>query len=198
MSQLRVANVANAGGTNVLVNGYPTQPGQIIEYLTSPCDGSTVIGQSGSYTWPSVTTWQNFTATYSDITGSSISYTPPAGATKVIYKFDFSYAWGTEQVHSIQNYKFFIDGVEVLHSRHTKAASYLENRSSFEWVINIGGANNTNTGRQQTWTSPKTLLMQARRHATSSHGGIIHVTQYWDGASSAQFSLPSLSIIAIA
>jgi hypothetical protein len=198
MSQLRVANVANAGGTNVLVNGYPTQPGQIIEYLTSPCDGSSVTGLSGSYTWPSVTAAQNFDATYATITGSQITYTPPPGTSKVIYKFDFTYRWGTETAHSIQHYKFFIDGVEVLHSRHNKSAQYLENKSSFEWTIPIGGTANTNTGRQATWTSPKTLLLQARRYATSSNGGLIHQTFYWDGAASNQFSLPSLSIIAIA
>jgi hypothetical protein len=198
MSQLRVASVANAGGTNVLVNGYPTQPGQIIEYLTSPCDGSTVNGLSGSYTWPNVTGVQDFSATYADITGSSISYTPPAGATKVVYKFDFSFAWGTQQAHSIQHYKFFISGVEVLHSRHSKSATHLENRSTFEWSIPIGGTANTNTGRQATWTAPKTLVLQSRRYATASHGGIIHATQYWDGAGSQQFSIPSLSIIAIA
>lgn len=198
MSQLRVANVANAGGTNVLVNGYPTQPGQIIEYLTSPCDGSSVTGLSGTYTWPSVTVAQNFSATYETITGSQISYVPPSGTSKVIYRFDFTYRWGTEQAHSIQHYKFFIDGVEVLHSRHNKSATHLENRSTFEWSIPVGGTANTNTGRQASWTSPKTLLLQARRYATSSHGGIIHSTYYWDGGATPQFSLPSLSIIAIA
>jgi hypothetical protein len=198
MSQLRVASVANAGGTNVLVNGYPTQPGQIIEYLTSLCDGSTVNGLSGSYTWPNVTAAQDFNSTYTTITGSQIAYTPPPGTSKVIYKFDFTYRWGVEQSHSIQHYKFFIDGVEVLHSRHSKSAAYLENRSTFEWSIPVGGTANTNTGRQATWTSPKTLLLQARRYATSSHGGVIHQSFYWDGGGTTQFSLPSLSIIAIA
>jgi hypothetical protein len=197
MSELRVDTVANSGGTPVLVGGYPTRPGQIIEYLTSPCDGSSVVGLSGTYTWPNVTAAQDFNTTYATVTGSQISYTPPAGASKVVYKFDFAYRWDVT-AHSIQNYKFLIDGVEVLQSRHSKSAQYLENRSTFEWTISIGGATSTNTGRLATWTAPKTLLLQARRHATSSNGGFIHQTFYWDGADSKQFSLPSLSIIAIA
>ena len=194
MSTLRASNVQDLSG----VSHFSKKPGEVIEYLTSLCDGSIVNGLSGSYTWPTVTAAQDFTATYATISGSQIAYTPPAGATKVVYKFDFTYRWGAEQVHSIQHYKFFIDGVEVLQSRHNKSAQYLENRSSFEWIIPIGGVANTNTGRQASWTAPKTLSVQARRYATSSHGGVMHQTYYWDGAASAQFSLPSLSIIAIA
>jgi hypothetical protein len=198
MSTLRVNTVANSGGTPVLVNGYPTQPGQIIECLTSPCDGSSVIGISGTYTWPNVSATQDITATSVDITGSSISYVPPVGASKVVYKFNFSQAWRDTQ-HSIQHYRFFIDSNEVVFARNNRSADYLEVRTAFEWTINIGGSTNNNSGRQASWTSPKTLKMQSRRYSTSSNGGVIHGTYYWDGTGlSNQFSMPTLTIEAIA
>lgn len=196
-SIIKVDNIQNTAGETVLSNGYPTQPGQIIEYLTSQCDGSQLTGLGGTFTWQDVTAFQNTTNAYVDATGSSIAYTPPPGTSKVIYQFTFAYAWQSVQ-HSIQHFKFFIDSNEVLHARHNRSANYYESRYTFEWVIPIGGTGNTNTGRQATWTSNKTLKMQTRRYATNSHGGLLHSTFYWDGTNTGQFSKPSLSLIAIA
>jgi hypothetical protein len=63
-SVLQVNDIKNTTGTTVLSNGYPTQPGQIIEYLTSQCDGSALTGISGTFTWQNVTTSQDFSTTY--------------------------------------------------------------------------------------------------------------------------------------
>jgi hypothetical protein len=196
-STIKVDNIQNSTGQDLMVNGYPRQPGSIIEYLSSPCDGSTVTVGSGSYTFSNITTGQDFGVTYADITGSTITYTPPPGTSRVIYRFDFSFSWRAI-THSIQHYKFFIDNVEVVYARHSKSADNLENRSCFEWTIAIGGSADTNTGRQSGWTIPKTLKMQSRRYANASHGGQVHNTTYWDGVTSTQLSVPILTIIAIA
>lgn len=197
VSIIKVDNIQNTAGETVLSNGYPTQPGQIIEYLTSQCDGSQLTGLGGTFTWQNVTAVQATTNVYADVTGSSIAYTPPPGTSKVIYQFNFGYYWQSI-AHSIQHFKFFIDSDEVLLARHNRSASHYENRYMFEWVIPIGGTGNTNTGRQATWTSNKTLKMQTRRYALNSHGGQMHGTFYWDGTTSTQFNIPSLSLIAIA
>lgn len=197
MTTLIVNDIKNTSGTTVLSNGYPRQPGQIIEYLTSQCDGSTLSTINGNITVQNVTTFQDFSASYVDITGSSITYTPPSWATKVIYQYTSSFAWQST-AHSIQHMKFFIDGVEVVYARHNRSATYLESRHTFEWVINIGGTANTNTGRQASWTTAKTLKMQARRYATSANGGLLNGTFYWDGTGGNQFSIPSITLIAIA
>jgi len=197
-SVLQVNDIKNTAGTTVLSNGYPTQPGQIIEYLTSQCDGSALTGISGTFTWQNVTTSQDFSTTYLDVTGSTIAYTPPPGATRVIYQFTFGYSW-RNTAHSIQHFKFFIDNNEVVWARHNRSATYFECRYTFEWVIAIGGVGNTNTGRQATWTANKTLKMQSRRYAAASNGGEVHGTYYWDGTGiSNQFNIPSLTLIAIA
>jgi len=197
-SIIQVDDIKNTAGTTVLANGYPTQPGQIIEYLSSPCDGSTLTGVSGTFTCPNVTTSQDFSTTYLDVTGSSITYTPPPTASRVIYQFTFGYAW-RNTAHSIQHFKFFIDSDEIIQARHNRSATYFESRYTFEWVIPIGGVQNNNTGRRSSWTSGKTLKMQSRRYAAASNGGIVHGTYYWDGTGiSDQFNIPNITLIAIA
>ena len=59
----------------------------IIEMLSSPCNGTQVTVPSGTYTMPDITSGQSLTTSHADVTGSSINYTPPSGATRVIYKF---------------------------------------------------------------------------------------------------------------
>ena len=190
MSTLKANNVQNIGGTN-----HFTKPGMVIETLSSVCDGSSRTVQSGTYTFQNVTTQQGTSTAYEDITGSSMAYTPPADATQVKYSFKFSSYWAT--AHAISHYKFFIDGAEVIYSRHSRSAQYQESRYSFDWVINIGGTANANTGRQETWNTPKILKMQIRRYANANYNNL-HGTYYWDGGGSSQFSMPVLTIEAIA
>jgi hypothetical protein len=194
-SILKVDDIKNNANQDLLVNGYPRRPGQVIEYLSSPCDGSVVSGASGNYTFPNVTTQQGSVLSYTTVTGSSIAYTPPAGTTRVVYDFHYTMYWGG--THAISHFKFFIDSSEVLFARFSRSGQYPEDRYSFVWNIAIGGSNNSNTGRQATWTSPKTLSMQWRNYG-SGNARALHGTTYWDGAGSNQFSMPILTIIAIA
>jgi hypothetical protein len=190
MSTLKANNIQNIGGTN-----HFSKPGMVIETLSSVCDGSSRTVQSGTYTFENVTTQQGTSTSYADITGSSMSYTPPASATQVRYSFNFSsYSITT---HDINHYKFFIDSAEVIYSRHSRSAQYQESKYSFEWFINIGGTADANTGRQATWTTPKTLKMQVRHYGSGNYNNL-HGTRYWDGTSSNQFSMPTLMIEAIA
>ena len=188
-------NIQTKSGTSVISSGIPQRSGSIIEHISSPCDGSTVVGISGSYTFGNVTTYQTDSYSYIDINGSSITYTPPVGTTRVIYQFEWTCYW--QSAHAITHNKFYLDGVEVLYARFSRSGYYQENRTSFTWTINIGGTPNTNTGRIATWTTPKIMKMQYR-----SYGGsditYLHGTQYWDGNSGNQFSMPHLTIMALA
>lgn len=197
MTTLLVNDIQNTAGVTVMSNGYPRQPGQIIEYLTSQCDGSTLTSINGNVVTQNVTAAQDFSTTYLDVTGSTVTYTPPSWATEVVYQFTCAFAWQTT-AHSIQHFKFFIDASEVVFARHNRSSTYLESRHTFEWIIPIGGAANTNTGRQSSWTTPKTLKMQSRRYAAASNGGLLNGTVYWDGVTSNQFNIPSITLIAIA
>ena len=184
-STLRVDDIKNNANQDLLINGYPRRPGQVIEYLSSPCDGSSVTVGSGTYTFPNVTTTVSPVYSYTDVTGSNITYTPPVGTSRVIYDFHYTM------------FKFFIDANEVIFARFSRSGRYPEDRYSFVWNIAIGGSTNNNTGRQATWTTPKTLKMQWRSYG-SSNARSLHGTTYWDGGGSTQFSMPVLTIIAIA
>jgi hypothetical protein len=170
--------------------------GQVIETISSVCDGSVITVQSGTYTIQNVTTQQGYVGgTYTDINGSSISYTPPTGTTRVQYEFQFASYW--VGAHAINDYIFFIDGVEVVFARHNRSAYYIEDRNTFQWTIAIGGTPNANTGRIATWTTPKIMKMQFRNYGGSNYANL-HGTTYWNGTSGNQFSMPHIKVTAIA
>jgi hypothetical protein len=194
-------------GTSLGVGGVPQvtfdsqgflnlRPGTVIESLWSLCDGSSHVLSTGTYTVGNVTAQQGITNSYADITGSTITYTPPSGATKVVYRFTYSSYWANGS-HSILHNKFLIDGIDVTHSRHNRSATYNEQRYTFEWVIGIGGNSDTSTGRQNVWSGPKTLKMQARNYASGSNDANLHGTYYWEGTGGNVFSMPIINIIAI-
>ena len=197
-SNVRTNTIQGYGGTNYIVDGYPRMPGQVIEYLASPCDGSTITGASGSYTWPNVTGGQSMTTSYQVITGSSITYTPPIGTSRVIYDFDCSLGWA--DAHAISHWRLYLAGVEVVYARVERGGYYPEDRARLRWIFNIGGVDNTNTGRVATWTTGRTIQWQARDYSGGNRRLYIHSSQYWDGAGAAgvQFMMPTLSITAIA
>lgn len=195
---LKVDTIKNSAGTDLLVNGYPRQPGQIIEILSSPCDGSNVTVGSGTYTFPNVTAFQGYIGnTWTDINGSSINYTPPAGTTRVKYEFTFSNYW--IGAHAINSYKFFIGSDEVLYARHNRSSQYEESKYTFDWTIAIGGSANPNVGRVATWNSSKTLKMQYYQLGGSNYSNL-HSTHYWENAATENvyLSMPTLTITAIA
>ena len=166
------------------------------EVLAMLCDGQNYTVPSGTYTSTNVTTHQLLTTSYADVTGSSISYTPPSGTLAVIYNFIFEFIQGATQ-HGIGHFKFFIDSNEVVDGRQgMSAASMLNDQMNYKYVIPIGGSADTDTGRLASWTSAKTLKMQAREHSTSNSVEL-HRTYYWDGAATAKFRRPSLIITAL-
>ena len=196
-SVAQISRIENANGNVLLDNGYPRQPGRIIEVLTSPCDGSEVRVASGRYKFENVTTQQATTTAYQRIKGSSITYTPPVGATRVTYNFQFNTYWITD--HAINDYKFYVDDTEVIYARHNRSQRYNEDRCTFEWTMSINQAMtpNINYGQLSRWTQPIELYMMVRHYGGSNYNNL-HGTVYWDGASSVQFGIPVLTVTAFA
>ena len=186
---LQLPNTAGTGKIN---------HGNVLEQFLSPCDGSAITVPSGTYTLTDVTAAQNLTTSYADVTGSSITYTPPAGTTQVIYRF--KYHWSRAGDTSARaSFKFFIDSDEVTYARVANGAgggAGIQGVSIFEWGINIGSSAVAATGRQATWTSNKTLKIQAREY-TSSAEESLHNIFYWDGSETDTFSQPLIGITAI-
>ena len=167
----------------------------IKEQLVMLADGQNYTVSSGTYTAANVTALQNFTTSYADLTGSSISYTPPTGTTMVSYKFVFAYVFVDS--YGISHFKFFVDSDEVTKARVTLGvqtnSQWLQ---TFEYLVPVGGSADTTTGRQATWTSAKTLKLQAREYSGVNQGQA-HSTHHWDGTAYAQFYMPNLILTAL-
>ena len=67
---------------------------------------------------------------------------------------------------------------------------------TLKWSINIGGSAVTATGRLASWTSAKTLKIQARDYS-ASYEAILFNSYEFDGSASNQFQQPQLSITSI-
>ena len=195
-------NIALASSGNVTVGADLIATKQngceriVLEQFFSPCDGSVIATSAGDVTLPTVTAKQDLTTSYADITGSSITYTPPTGTTQVIYEF-YVYKASSDD-HSLHHQKLFIDSDEVTKARftHRGTSNFDGTRIVYKWGINIGGSADTTVGRLASWTSGKTIKCQAREY-DSSHETAFHETGGWDGGSGAHLSLPCLGITAI-
>jgi len=167
---------------------------QILEQFFTPCDGSTIATSAGNVTVQTKADAQTLTTSYVDVAGSVISYTPPSGTTQVIYEYQFSgmRVDSTPQAHI----KMFIDSDEVTDSRYTLSADHLEGVWQFKWGINIGGSAVTATGRQASWSSAKTLKLQARDYSATQDGKL-NETYKHDGTTASVFFRPSIGITAI-
>ena len=171
---------------------------KILEEFYTPCDGSTITTSAGDVTVPNITTWAGIAASdWDDLggEGSHLTYTPPTGATQVIYTYDFQFSYS--DAYPIVNARLLLDGVEVTNARRTLACqSYIQFRANWSWGFNIGGTAVAATGRVANWTSGKTLKWQLRDY-NSSYEGQVGVSGHWEGAGSNSFMQPCIGIKAI-
>ena len=188
-------NLANLLGTSTTVPSSSISGGGIVkEQLAMICDGQNYTVSSGTYTPTNVTAAQALTTSYATVTGSELSYTPPSGATCVVYDFAFQFTF--YDANGIAHFRFYIDSDEVTNQRLNLSGQYPEMMPTLRYVIPISGSANTATGRQATWTSAKTLKIQSREYG-SSNDAFLHSTNYWDGGSGDQFHQPNLIITAL-
>ena len=166
----------------------------ILEQFFTPCDGSVIATSNGNITIEDKDDVQLLTTSYADVVGSSIAYTPPTGTTQVIYEYQFHH--GRVDDTPTAHFKLFIDSDEVTDARTTYSLHYGNGLFSIKWGINIGGSAVTATGRQASWTSAKTIKLQAREYSSSSEA-TLNKSNVWDGSASDTFHRPSIGITAI-
>lgn len=209
ITNLKVTNGAEIVG-DVEVDGrlQKTQyePGEIIETISTTCDGSTITVKSGSYTVSDVTTEQIGTTTYATVDGSEISYTPPTGTKRVHYRF--WYHFDVTENSGISNHIMQIDGSDVYGSANNVASNYAQSNwhhacfpISVEYTINCAAdSDDVHNAKFKSWSEPKTLRVQYREHS-GSYESRLHYNTWWNGATSAepyQIMKPHLTIQAIA
>jgi len=177
--------------------------GSVMEVVSGLCNGGTQTVRSGTYTLPTVTNYQNFSTSYQTVTGSEFTYTPPAGATRVIY--EFQYLLEAESNGGISHHKFFIDNVEVQDARTNLSHEYSTSShgqllQAYKWVIDCNAAaDDAASGSFTSWTSAKTMKWQARDYS-SSYQIRAHFNTWWDGTSASgsdSIRIPILTITAI-
>jgi len=181
--------------------GLPAAPsaGTQMERFYVPCRGQSVTVPSGTYTIENVIEKlivNTNSVTSQDVTGSSISYVPPAGTKTVIYEFDML-ASRQGDVTPILSLAFFVDGTEVLYARNVYSVYEGNNMINFKWAFEIGGTPDTNYGIYDTWTTAKTIKLGCARHADNNEVEL-HETYYWENSTSAQFHAPRIGITALA
>ena len=199
-STFNVSGTATAGNAIKVASGGGFEfgeagAGNVMEILSSPCNGTQVTVSSGTYTFPDVTSAQANTTSYADVTGSSITYTPPSGTTRVIYKFysQISYDANFHATHI----KFFLDGSEVTDGRRTFYGNYLAGGLTYEYTINCNASGaSTAHGDITSWTTPKVMKLQAREY-DSGNQSVFHKLKLWDGTSSSDVVVPILTITSL-
>ena len=169
----------------------------VLEHIAGQCDGSTRACSFGTFTFVNVTGVQDMSSSsYGIISASARSYQPPAGAVGVEYKFHFSLGW-TNDAHSIQHFRFYVDNTEITTARFTQANRYHENIVTFGWYFRIGGSGNDySIGRFENWNSPNSIDLRSRAYGGGNMVNRIYGTQYWDGNNGNQFKQPQMEIIA--
>ena len=170
-------------------------PRIVLEQFFSPCDGSVITLQDGNHTLtqPAAT---HLTDSFADVVGSSIAYTPPAGTQQVVYEYHFMLSddGGNGPIGS---FSLYLDSDEVTKFRTViREDDSTEDRWVLKWGFNIGGSADTASGRVTTWTSAKTIKIQACRYS-SSYPGTLHETNHWANGSTDQLSVPCVGITAI-
>lgn len=181
---------------NILPQNNGTGSGRILEMFGGICAGQTFDVLSGSYTLGNVIGVQNLSTTYNDVTGSSITYTPPAGTKNVIYRYTFLQSRGDD--NSLMHGKVYLDSDEILHRRFSigQVGTYGQTATVVASFQCNAVSQDLNIGALTSWTSAKTIKIQAREYASTNEAKL-HQTFYWDGDAGNQLHKPSIEIMAI-
>ena len=178
------------------VTGHISGAHGVLEQFFSPCDGSVIALVNGNFTMPSnVTDYQDLTTSWVELTGSSVSYTPPTGTKQVIYEFHFMCAH--KDANAIVSTRLYLDSDEVYHARTCWRGDVFSTRSVMRWGFNIGGSADTDVGRVASWTSAKTIKMDIIEYASGNEGYAHRLVNYGTSTTDIYPIKPCLGITAI-
>ena len=172
---------------------------QVLEQFYTPCDGSTIATAKGNITVENVSAIQNMETTFTDITGSTLTYQPPDGTTQVIYEFGCNISGnGAGSSNSIFSSQIVLNGNAILHSAITDrlGASYADAYRTIKFGINIGGTTSTDTGRLASWNSGIVIKVQGAEYS-SSYQSRAHCLLNLGPNSPVRFNMPQVGITAI-
>jgi hypothetical protein len=176
----------------------------ILEIIDGVADGRTITANSNSYTFQNVTSSTTLTDSYQDVPGTSLSYTPPTGATQVAVRYYFKHRGSSYS--GILGYKILVDNTTVLPSNKHIAGNYTlggNNHPQFlchaSYVFDLtASSDNISQGIFSSWTTAKTIKVQARRYS-SGYTAMVNSNRWFDGGGASgarEVDRPVIQIIA--
>ena len=170
--------------------------GMVIEQFLLPCNGSSITVRSGTYTSENVTAFQDSAhGSFADITGSSITYTPPTGAQLVIYKYILQI--GYSDSFPKLSIRVMLGGVEADKFRAVYTTeNYLNAKVVLEYPFIIGGSADATIGRQATWTSGVEIKLQMQ--SVSGNDATLNQADFYGNSSDDILVPPMIGITTIA
>ena len=170
--------------------------GMVIEQFLLPCNGSSITVKSGTYTSENVTAFQDSAhGSFADITGSSITYTPPTGAQLVIYKYILQI--GYSDSFPKLSIRVMLGGVEADKFRAVYTTEiYLNAKVVLEYPFIIGGSADATIGRQATWTSGVEIKLQMQ--SVSGNDATLNQADFYGNSSDDILVPPMIGITTIA
>jgi len=180
----------------------------VLETLIGVADGRSVTVSSGTYTFGNVTGRQTLSTSYANVTGSSITYTPPAETNFVSYKFSYKsdshdINYGSSGIHHLDIY---LDGTRVGVTQKSVAGNYSgshsNNHASFtqymEFVFDLtASSDDIANGKLASWTTPKEIKVMARDYSSPYYRATIHTNIWRDGTGTSgefQYTHPIIKI----
>ena len=162
-----------------------TKKGQVLETLTGIADGRTVTVESGSYTLTNVTSTQITTNSYADITGTSITYTPPTGTKQVIFKYHINMSpqqggSGNQNNQGLILMQMTIDGTAVTSQIQAWGDGYSNFGEGllYTGIIDINGTDSVSNGTLASWTSGKTVKLRVVGYSDNTYHVKLHANEY--------------------
>ena len=174
-------------------------PGEVIEELHAVCDRTSLRGKA---VIQNVTTLQHLSTSYADATGSRVeNYIIPKGTTNIVYEYSFHARFADN--HSISHWRLYYQvnsggWEEATKARMNVAGQYYDEKKIARWVFEVGGAENVPFGVMDAKAGDSVDFRWYVREYSSGNEIILHLSQYWDGGSSDQYSQPTIMIKAIA
>mgnify|MGYP001326533931 CR=1 len=170
--------------------------GMVIEQFLLPCNGSSITVKSGTYTSENVTAFQDSAhGSFADITGSSITYTPPTGAQLVIYKYILQI--GYSDSFPKLSIRVMLGEVEADKFRAVYTTeNYLNAKVVLEYPFIIGGSADATIGRQATWTSGVEIKLQMQ--SVSGNDATLNQADFYGNSSDDILVPPMIGITTIA
>ena len=200
MARRRISRFTRGASTESTVSGGgASSEAGIVDYIAGHCDGRTVTSSTGTTYTLGTASILALTTSHQVLPGSSIAYTPPSGATSVLYRFFFNNTYIDYDM--IPHFAVQLDGTQINVARWTsRDRGYSSYNRPFQFRcleahIQIGDTNDVANAKVNGWSSSKTIRCTGREYS-SSYESQVNYMHYWDRAGNTGIQYPQLFIIA--